>query len=290
VLRAGLLFALILTMPLAAAAQTSGVANVTPTETERWPHPLPFLADKALDRGYELPLPFGVTGAFYYVERDVEITDIRVGINGAPLRSVSHFLSAGSTSEVTVAVARFDAWLFPFLNVYGMAGYVSNNTITRGTVTVPRPGPIPGERTFTVSAKTQLEGFMAGGGATVAGGYRQLFFLGDVNYSQTDIGFDDRFRALIGSVRVGWNGKILDTPTRFWVGGMYWGTHGTAKATINVPDVGVVKFEADQGPAHPLNPMVGASVTLFRRWDAFLEYGFNFEDVQTIAAGLTFRF
>jgi hypothetical protein len=57
--------------------------------------------------------------------------------------------------------------------------------------------------------------------------------MGDVNYSQTDIGFDDRFRALIGSVRTGWNGKILDIPTRFWVGGMYWGTPSTAKATID---------------------------------------------------------
>jgi hypothetical protein len=211
----GLLLALFMAMPLAAAAQTSGTADVTATETERWPHVLPFLADEAVKRGYELPLPFGITGVFYYVERDVEITDIRVGINGAPLRSVSNFLSAESTSHVTVAVARFDAWIFPFLNVYGIAGYVSNNTTTRGTVTVPRPGPIPGDRTFNVSAKTQLEGFVAGGGTTVAGGYRELFFLGDVNYGQTDIGFDDRFRALIGSVRVGWNGKILDTPTRF---------------------------------------------------------------------------
>ena len=286
----GLLIALLVATPPAAAAQTSGVSNVTPTETERWPHVLPFLADKAIERGYELPLPFGVTGVFYYVERDVEITDIRLGINGAPLRSVSSFLSAESTSHVSVAVARFDAWLLPFLNVYAIAGYVSNNTTTRGTVTVPRPGPIPGDRTFNVSAKTQLEGFVAGGGTTLAGGYRQLFILGDVNYSQTDIGFDDRFRALIGSVRVGWNGKILNTPTRFWVGGMYWGTRGTAKATIDVPNVGVVKFEADQGPVHPFNPMVGAQVTLFRRWDAFIEYGFNTKDVQTITTGVSFRF
>jgi hypothetical protein len=63
---------------------------------------------------------------------------------------------------------------------------------------------------------------MGGGGLTVAAGYRDFFFMGDVNYSQTDIGFDDRFRALIGSIRTGWNGKILDVPVRFWVGGVYW--------------------------------------------------------------------
>jgi len=71
---------------------------------------------------------------------------------------------------------------------------------------------------------------MGGGGLTLAAGYRSFFVMGDVNYSQTDIGFDDRFKALIGSVRAGWNGKILDVPVRLWVGGVYWGTRSTARS------------------------------------------------------------
>jgi hypothetical protein len=59
---------------------------------------------------------------------------------------------------------------------------------------------------------------------------------------------------------------------------------------VDVPNVGRVSFEADQGPVNPLNAAVGGSVTLFRRWDAFVEYGFNGKDVQAISAGLTFRF
>jgi hypothetical protein len=43
-----------------------------------------------------------------------------------------------------VALARFDAWLLPFINVYGLFGYVHNNSTTRGTVTVPALGlPVP---------------------------------------------------------------------------------------------------------------------------------------------------
>ena len=267
----------------AAAASTAGGAS-------RWPYALPFLADAAIERGYELPLPRGVSGIFYYVERDIEITDIRVGIDGAPLRSASKFLDLGSTSHVSVALARFDVWLLPFLDVYGLLGFVSNTTTTRGTATVPTLGPRPGVRMFNLSATTDLDGFVGGAGLTVAGGYRELFAMGDVNYSQTDIGFDDRFRALIGSIRVGWNGKIQEVPVRLWVGGMYWGTRSTAKASVDVPNVGRVSFEADQGPVNPLNATVGGSVTLFRRWDAFVEYGFNGKDVQAISAGLTFRF
>jgi hypothetical protein len=28
-----------------------------------------------------------------------------------------------------------------------------------------------------------------------------------------------------------------------------------------------------------LNALIGANVTLFRRWEAFAEYGFNFNDI-----------
>jgi len=284
-----MLLALLMAAPLA-AADDAPAGGEPSTSTARWPYALPFLADAAVERGYELPLPRGISGIFYYVERDIEITDIRVGVDGAALRSVSKFLDLGSMSHVSVALARFDVWLLPFLDVYGLLGYVTNTSTTRGTVTIPTLGPGPGTRSFNVSATTDLDGFVGGAGLTLAGGYRQLFAVADVNYSQTDIGFDDRFRALIGSVRVGWNGKVQEIPLRLWVGGMYWGTKSTAKSSVDVPNVGRVSFEADQGPLHPVNATVGGSITLFRRWDAFVEYGFNGQDVQAISAGLTFRF
>ena len=259
------------------------------TDEARWPHPLPFLADQAIKRGYELPLPFGLSAVYYYIERDVDVSNVRVGLNDAPLRDVSQFVNLGSRSHTSVAALRFDAWLLPFLNVYALVGSVTNNTTTKGTVTVPRL-VLPGSLTFDVSGKSHLDGFVGGAGLTLVGGYRQFFVLGDVNYTQTDIGFDDRFKALVGTVRVGWNGKILDAPVRLWLGGMYWGTEGTVSASVTVPNVGKVSFEALQAPTHPLNATIGGSVTLFRHWDLFVEYGTNAKDVQTFATGVTFRF
>ena len=46
-----------------------------------------------------------------------------------------------------------------------------------------------------------------------------------------------------------------------------------------VPNVGPVRFEADQGPKHPWNA-----------FELFAEYGFNPGDVTFFAGGLTFRF
>lgn len=259
-------------------------------EPEAWPYALPFLADRAIKQGYTLPLPRGLSLVYTYVTRDIKISDVRLGINGAPLRDVGNFVNLGSTSHVNVVVGRFDAWLLPFLNVYAMAGYVSNSTTTKGTVTLPPLTPRGEPRTFTVSAKTELNGFVGGVGLTAAAGWRQFFLLGDFNFSQTDIGFDEPFRAYIGTIRTGWNGAVLGAPVRLWVGGSYWGTKGTAKSTVDVPGVGSVSFSAVQEPVHPLNALVGANATLFRRWELFGEYGFNGSDVHIVSAGLSFRF
>ena len=55
-------------------------------------------------------------------------------------------------------------------------------------------------------------------------------------------------------------------------------------------DMGAVKFEAVQAPEHPLNALVGMNAAVFKRWEVFAEYGFNFDDVHVVAFGLSFRF
>lgn len=251
---------------------------------------LPFLAEEARKAGYELPLPFGVGGAYSYLERDIAVHDVRIGIDGSPLQSASNFLNLGSRSHVNVALGRFDAFIFPFLDVYALAGYVKNDSTTTGTVTVPRPGPGGGMLTFPLTAKTTLDGFVGGFGATLAGGYKQVFAVLDANWSQTDIGFDDKFRAVVVSARVGWNGKIADTPVRLWTGATYWDTASTARSTVQVPGVGTVAFEADQGPANPWNMIFGGQVTIEKNFDLFLELGTNYDDMKMVTFGLTYRF
>ena len=183
-----LLVLVVVTSTAAADPPRSAAGAIAATDEGQWPHALPFFAGEAVKRGYELPLPLGLSAVYYYIERDVDVSDVRLGLNGAPLRDVSRFVSLGSRSHTSVAALRFDAWLLPFLDVYALVGAVINNTTTRGTVTVPRPGPLPGSLTFDVSGKSQLEGFVGGAGVTLAGGYRQFFVLGDVNYTQTDTG------------------------------------------------------------------------------------------------------
>lgn len=283
---------LVLVFLVAAVPMSSrvAVAQTAAPDDERWSSFLPLMKEEAIKRGYELPLPFGVSVIYNYIGRDIDVFDVRIGVDGEELHSVSQFLNLGSNSSVNAALLKVDAFLLPFLNLYLLGGYLENESTSIGHVTVPRvvtPGP---PREFDIEIETSLSGFVLGGGMTLAAGYGNFFITADANYSVTDIGFDDEFLALVASARAGWNGKFGDTPTRVWAGAAYWDTENTARSTVDVEGVGTVQFEADQGPAHPWNASIGGQAIFHKPWEAFAEYGFNFEDVQFFAGGIGYRF
>jgi hypothetical protein len=214
------------------------------------PFPVPFLAEEARKRGIELPLPFGIGLVYYNLHRDIQVTDVRVGRNGSPPTSVSQFANIGSTSNVNNVNLKLDVWLLPFLNVYAIVGYIWNESTTKIDVTLPPLLPGGSPRSFQFEMPTQLEGSVGGLGLTLAGGYDPFFMAFDVNAARADLGFDDRFKAVIMSARAGWNGKVALRPLRTWLNLTYWDTFAVAKGTAPDPNGGTLSFEVDQGPAY----------------------------------------
>jgi len=90
---------------------------------------LPFLAQKVIDEGYDLPLPYGTGLTYADVEQDQLFSSLEVGINGKDRRPVDFvdFENARSFSQSTSL--KFDAWLFPFMNVYAMIGKLDGNAL-----------------------------------------------------------------------------------------------------------------------------------------------------------------
>jgi hypothetical protein len=265
--------------------------NAPTTEKKRWSSFLPLMAEEAEKRGYQLPLPFGVSTVFTgLIDRKIEVTDVRIGVDGAAPRSVNQFFNLGSTSSVFNANLKVDAWLLPFLNLYLLAGYVYNESTTRATISVPRPGPIPGNAEFTTNITTKIEGFVGGGGMTLAGGYREFFLVADANYSQSDLGFDDRFKAIIATIRAGYQGKLGDLPLQMWVGQGYWNTTNTAKGHADVQGLGRIQFEADQGPTHPWMTDFGANLRLSRHFETVLDFGTDWHGGYLVVVAPTVRF
>jgi hypothetical protein len=136
------------------------------------------------------------------------------------------------------------------VNVYFIAGYIWNSSQTRIDVSLPPllPGGPPRQKQMTVP--TTLEGSVGGVGVTLAGGYGPYFMTYDVNFDQADLGFNDRFKAVVTSIRGGWNGKAGSRPLRLWAAVTDWNTFATATGTVPDPDGGSLAFEVDQGPAY----------------------------------------
>src|SRR5262245_58393376 len=96
---------------------------------------------------------------------------------------------------------------------------------------------------------TSLEGSVGGAGITQAGGDGPFFMTFDSNLAQADLGLDDRFKAVVTSIRGGWNGLLGNRPLRVWVNLIDGNTEATASGTVPDPDGGTLSFEVDQGPA-----------------------------------------
>jgi hypothetical protein len=137
---------------------------------------------------------------------------------------------------------KLDAWLLPFVNVYVIAGYIWNTSETRIQVSLPPILPGGAERIREVTAETSLEGSVGGVGMTLAGGYGPFFMTYDANLAQADLGFDDRFKAVVTAIRGGW-GRTPDAAVPDVVSVADWNTFATATGTVADPSGGTLSFE-----------------------------------------------
>jgi hypothetical protein len=252
---------------------------------------LPFMADEARKRGHVLPLPYGVSLVVIGLgNREIEVTDVRVGVRAQPPQSVSDFLELGSTSDVFNANIKLDVWLLPFLNVYALLGYVHNESSTHAVVTLDDPGPPPGVFEYETDIETELDGAVGGLGFTLAAGYPPFFSVLDVSYARSDLGFDNDFTALISTVRLGWDGRIGELPAQLWLGAGDWDTAATATGHTTLPNGAQLDFEADQEPVTNWLYDVGGNLQFSRKFHLVADVGVDFNGGYVIVLVPTYRF
>jgi hypothetical protein len=291
--------------PSLSAAQTSGYESVpfgpiVLAQAEAAPAPLakpdgwssflPLLGEEARKRGIELPLPFGAGLVFYHLSRDIEISDVRVGRNGAPPTSVSEFAALGSRADVNNLNVKLDVWILPFVNLYAIAGYIWNESETSADVTLPPLLPGGNTRRYHFDVPTEMEGSVGGLGMTLAGGYGPFFMTYDVNVAQADLGFDDRFKAVVTSIRGGWNGRAGARPLRTWASVTDWNTFAVASGTVADPDGGTLSFEVDQGPRWRYTYGLGSQYAVYPWLEFAVDAGSDFHGGWYMALIPVFRF
>jgi len=260
---------------------------------------LPIWGVEAEERGYSLPLPFGIGITAYSARQPVNIQDLQLGRNGLPPVSVKNFLVIDKvdTSQKN-ASAKFDVLVLPFLDVYVLLGYTTGTT--NGLIQVPGEtiGGILEPRALQLNAS--FNGPTYGGGFTLQGGtkvseWRDLtaFAVADLNVTQTRLSFENETLiahtkpvAKVFSGRVGLHGVVgPSTCAAVWVGAMYQRIQQEVAGDVAGTDL---QFVVLQSPVQPWNTLVGGPVEFGKDFVFLLEGGVG--ERKSILGAVVYRF
>lgn len=271
-----------------------------PTTLQPTPHwsGLPIWGVEAEKRGFQLPLPFGIGFNYYHEDQPFDINDLQVSIGSGDSVSVKNFATIDQvdTSQQCFAT-RLDAWIFPFLGIYGVGGYTTGEM--NGTVGLPAI-PILGIPAQTLPLSIGYEGPTYGGGATLAGGFKisdwgtlTAFIVADANYTVTPLSFknenlftDTKAEALVFSSRLGLRARVSQNMhVGIWGGAMY---QNVSEFLAGEAAGGSFAFLVEQSPASPWNALIGFRLEIGRHFDLLVEGGVGTRS--SILGGGTFRF
>lgn len=276
-------------------ATTIAVISTTSAQAGSLSDSLPL--GKSLAAGHELPLPLGISANVFFMEQDMEAQSIAVDIPPLPLPTGPLQLPPGLPAEsaklesrVTTTTAKIDAWILPFLNVYGVAGYVDGETTASGFSV----GGLPPELASLLpnSFAIAYSGPTYGVGGTLAAGYNQFFASLDANYTESDLDIgDSTIEAFVISPRVGITGDLGGLNGALYVGAMYQDVDEQQNGTVKFPIMGTsvpVGYDVISAAKEEWNYLVGANLKASESWNYGIEVGFS--DRTHVMATLNYRF
>lgn len=306
------------------AAQTSGPyrgvvgpvgsSEAAPPTPPTWDRALPFFAQRVIDKGYNLPNPYDIGYSYYDGYQRYQLSGLSVSSGGNPLRPADFVQFQSSRLHNSSNQVQVGAWLFPFMNVYGIVGNVQGS----GAIDISFSSLTDLERFFGLNIgcagrrpradcakpiklptqQANYSGHTYGGGFTLVGTYRQLFFSLPVTYTVSDISMSDTpVKSINIGPRVGWNirlGHGLGLLTPF-VGATYFKTRATITGHFDIPlevaggQTERLNYEISQRVTGYWSGSVGASWTINRHVGVIVEVGYGYNRNNVIATGF-FRF
>ncbi|RKD90199.1 hypothetical protein [Mangrovibacterium diazotrophicum] len=232
------LFLLLLFFSTCVSAQYSSLHKGDTIHTE-YPYRFPLLGDKAYDKGFDMPYPWGGMFNFFTAKQDIVIPEVAVGfsegmIPDVPVTDLTDLIEFGTLNAKATSInVRPDLWVLPFLDVYGIFGKAYAETTV--------------ELTYPIQMKTvaELEGTSLGFGVTGAGGLGKYFIVLDGNWVWTNMSnFKEPVKTGIFSMRVGRAFKVSQKPgsnLAWWVGTMRVNMGGVTEG--NIPLASVIPTE-----------------------------------------------
>lgn len=262
---------------------------------------LPIWGDEARAQGYELPEPFGAGYAYMHLKQDIVVDNINIIIPPTVPLIKGIYIDAGATSQTSEThLARFDAWVLPFMNVYALLGKTkgSSTTVLENGSYITKIGPFTQSHSLPVKGELfqlDFKGDTYGVGTTLAGGYQDAFALVDVNYTRADLDIlDGEIKALVVTPRIGYTFSLAqlfeghgNAKLQLWTGAMYQDITQNFRGNINQLNLPAsiqslvnlfasdMKFDVKQHLANKWNPLIGARFELTPHFNFTTEVGFD---------------
>jgi len=140
-----------------------------------YPYKLPIYGQRVRDKGIDFPLPLGFMVNYIHQKTEVNIEKPRIALGGSDLVSVDFLEFEPVVNYTNVVNFRADAWVFPFLNVYGIYARSKTNSY------VSMRFPI----SFDIERNPTADTF--GFGGVMGYGIGDYFVVANLNYSWSDV-------------------------------------------------------------------------------------------------------
>ncbi|AGB80570.1 hypothetical protein D781_0182 [Serratia sp. FGI94] len=307
-------------------ATPSAQLPATPLQSTSQRHTLPFWGDEARARGYDLPETFGIGINHMNMRQNIEVSSISFsGLGWDTFQmpgNLFNIKAENSREKSKTETMRLDAWVLPFLNVYGIVGHTRGSSHSIVSVDSD-PSQFSGfMEKIIASAVHQMnksgqlqnldfnldfKGTTYGAGFTLAGGYESWFATLDTNYTRTDFNIlDGQISALTVTPRVGYRfqtpGISGTSHLNLWVGSMYQDVQQEFKGSLgdlNMPAAlqplinianqrGEGRFRVKQHLQSPWNVLVGAQYEITRNFNVMTEIGFSERNSAMVSAEYRF--
>jgi hypothetical protein len=227
---------------------------------------------KDLVAGKPFPLPFGIGVTYFAQDQDYKIDKLTLGVPGLPPIPTQYLKIKNSIDEVN---AKFDAWLLPYLNVFGLAGKLDGTTdVDFGAI--QQAFQLPFSR-----IQIKYDGEVYGLGAVLAAGTDHYFGSLTAIGTNTSLSgdFDSSASAFVLTPRLG----IHNLGGALYVGAMYQTATEEHKGTIALPLIqGLppipVPFDIKLKQKDDWNWLAGATLNLGPSWTLQGEAGFGNRD------------
>jgi hypothetical protein len=239
----------------------------------------PLLGDKVPEEMRDqLPLPFGVSAIYVQINEHLKISDWKLDVNNISI-SPDLIKLTKLKQKADVESVRFDTWVLPFLNVYGLIGRVE------GSASGIKLGIL--NRSVPTSFKVPYDGTTFGGGAIVAAGYDIFFVNCEVNYTYTEVNrLSSYVKTFMVTPRAG-----IRVPIKNINMSVYGGAHQetiTNRLEGSYTISGVrLDFSLDASASSPWSALAGTQIEFGKHWGLLVEGSFG--DRQMGIGSLSYR-